>query len=69
KDVICIVNVQHNCVDLKCASFVNHAICQERSKTTQVQKAIHHEPTRKYLLNTYSIHNYTHIRRALPPSL
>ncbi|KAI6151660.1 hypothetical protein BKA82DRAFT_54478, partial [Pisolithus tinctorius] len=69
KDVICIANVQHNCVNSKCASFVNCAIHQERSKTTQVRKAVHHEPTRKYLLNTYLIHNYAHIRRALPPSL
>ncbi|KAI6138558.1 hypothetical protein BKA82DRAFT_158153 [Pisolithus tinctorius] len=68
-DVICVANVQHNCVDSKCASFVNRAIRQERSETTQVRKAVRHEPTRKYLLNTYSIHNYAHIRRALPPSL
>ncbi|KAI5995587.1 hypothetical protein EDD15DRAFT_2134054, partial [Pisolithus albus] len=68
-DVICIANVQHNCIDSKCTGFVSSIIRQERSETTRTRAVTYHEPTHKYFLNMYSIHNYAHILATLPPSL
>ncbi|KIK24424.1 hypothetical protein PISMIDRAFT_42168, partial [Pisolithus microcarpus 441] len=69
KDFVCVVNVQHNCIDSGCAGSVHSTICQERSETTRTWTVIRHEPTPKFFLNVYSIHNYTHILAALPLSL
>ncbi|KAF8837378.1 hypothetical protein BDN67DRAFT_909323, partial [Paxillus ammoniavirescens] len=68
-DIICGVNLQHNCTDSKCTQLVHHTIRQERVLTRQTKPVIRHEPTGKYLLNTYSIHNYAFIHAALPSSL
>ncbi|KAI6017560.1 hypothetical protein BKA83DRAFT_4015195, partial [Pisolithus microcarpus] len=68
-DFVCVVNVQHNCIDSGCAGSVHSTICQERSETTRTWTVIRHEPTPKFFLNVYSIHNYTHILAALPLSL
>ncbi|KIJ05398.1 hypothetical protein PAXINDRAFT_61560, partial [Paxillus involutus ATCC 200175] len=42
---------------------------QERVLTRQTKPVIRHELTGKYLLNTYSIHNYAFIHATLPSSL
>ncbi|KAI6008549.1 hypothetical protein EDC04DRAFT_2581982, partial [Pisolithus marmoratus] len=69
KDLVCVVNIQHNCIDSKCAGSIYSTVHQERSETMQTWTVICHEPTCKFLLNTYSIHNYTHIIATLPLSL
>ncbi|KAI6156015.1 hypothetical protein BKA82DRAFT_4326857 [Pisolithus tinctorius] len=47
-------------------STTGFAIGWERVLTTRTKPVIRHELTGKYLLNTYSIHNYAFIRTALP---
>ncbi|KIK76179.1 hypothetical protein PAXRUDRAFT_96144, partial [Paxillus rubicundulus Ve08.2h10] len=69
KDIVCTVNVQHNCIDSDCTEVVGSIVQQERAETTQMKLVIRHKPTPKYLLNTYSIHKYAHIYAALPSSL
>ncbi|KAF8417184.1 hypothetical protein L210DRAFT_3616068 [Boletus edulis BED1] len=68
-DILCGVNLQHNCIDAKCTKLVNRAIQQERTLTQRTKRIIQHEPTPKYFLNTFSIHNYSLIRAVVPPSL
>ncbi|KIK97317.1 hypothetical protein PAXRUDRAFT_136502, partial [Paxillus rubicundulus Ve08.2h10] len=66
QDVLCRVNIQHNCVDSKCTKLVSCAI-QQGTLTQQSKHIIQPEPTPKYLLNTFSI--YSFILAVLPPSL
>jgi hypothetical protein len=56
-------------VDSKCIKLAQIAICQERISTAQTKPVICHEEAPNYFLNTFSIHNYTFIRAALPASL
>ncbi|KIN94311.1 hypothetical protein M404DRAFT_109058, partial [Pisolithus tinctorius Marx 270] len=69
QNVLCAVNVQHNCVDSKCTKLSGHAIQQEWTVTRQIKHVIQHEPTQKYLLNAFSIHNYSFIHAVILPSL
>lgn len=48
---------------------MNRAIRQERILTRRTERIIQHEPTPKYFLNTFSIHNYSFIQAVVPPSL
>ncbi|KAI9572450.1 hypothetical protein HD554DRAFT_1982944, partial [Boletus coccyginus] len=68
-DILCGVNLQHNCIDTKCTKFMNHAIRQEQILMWQTEHIIQHKPTSKYFLNTFSIHNYSFIQAIVPPSL
>ncbi|KIK10545.1 hypothetical protein PISMIDRAFT_124269, partial [Pisolithus microcarpus 441] len=69
KDIVCAVNLQHNCMDSKCIMLTPRATLQERVLTTRTKPVVHHEETPNYILNTFSIHNYAFIRAALPASL
>ncbi|KAI6140155.1 hypothetical protein BKA82DRAFT_97127, partial [Pisolithus tinctorius] len=69
KAIICGVNLQHNCADSKCIQIIHRTTRQERVLMTRTKPVIRHELTGKYLLNTYSIHNYAFIHAALPLSL
>ncbi|KAI6029918.1 hypothetical protein BKA83DRAFT_4030647, partial [Pisolithus microcarpus] len=68
-DIVCAVNLQHNCMDSKCIMLTPRATLQERVLTTRTKPVVHHEETPNYILNTFSIHNYAFIRAALPASL
>ncbi|KAF8840947.1 hypothetical protein BDN67DRAFT_1048545, partial [Paxillus ammoniavirescens] len=68
-DVICGVNLQHNCTDSKCTQLIHRTVRQERTVTRRTKPAIRHELTGKYFLNTYSVHNYAFIRTTLPSFL
>ncbi|KAG1855245.1 hypothetical protein F4604DRAFT_2042442 [Suillus subluteus] len=68
-DLICIVNLQHNCVDSRCTDFDQKPIRQERTETSQTKALIQHKPTPKFFLNVYSIHNYEHILLVIPDTL
>ncbi|KAG1866336.1 hypothetical protein C8R48DRAFT_672094 [Suillus tomentosus] len=52
-DIICVVNLQHNCVDLQCTDTISQP----------------HKSTPHYFINAYSIHNYDHIHLILPEAL
>ncbi|KAG1803360.1 hypothetical protein EV424DRAFT_1331009, partial [Suillus variegatus] len=60
-DLICIVNLQHNCVDSRCTDFDQKPIRQEWTETSVTKAVIKHKPTPNFFLNVYSIHNYEHI--------
>lgn len=42
---------------------------QERILTSRTKAIVKHLPTRSFFLNTYSIHNYIHIKSVLPEAL
>ncbi|KIJ11663.1 hypothetical protein PAXINDRAFT_84194, partial [Paxillus involutus ATCC 200175] len=69
KDIVCAVNIQHDCIDSDCTEVIRLVVRQERAETMRTKPVIHHKLTPKYLLNTYSIHIYAHIYAALPSSL
>lgn len=69
QDVICVVNVQHDCASAECAKTTNEAIRQEREVSMATRKILRHSETNMYILNTHSIHNYRDIHGALPADL
>ncbi|KAG2055244.1 hypothetical protein BDR06DRAFT_882588, partial [Suillus hirtellus] len=68
-EIVCIVNIQHDCVKSLCTDTSQCRICQERNETARMKSVIQHKSSPFYLLNAYSIHNYTQIRSVIPPSL
>ncbi|OJA20984.1 hypothetical protein AZE42_10828 [Rhizopogon vesiculosus] len=69
KDIICAVNLQHNCLDAKCTDFSKKNLWQEWTQTDKMTSVMKHKPSLHYLLNTLSIHNYEHIHSLIPESL
>ncbi|KAM6499373.1 hypothetical protein JOM56_004881, partial [Amanita muscaria] len=68
-DVICCINLQHDCTYSKCMDFHQQVICQDQLESTVSCSLVQHADTHRYVLNIFSIHNYQHISAALPPSL
>ncbi|KAG1828025.1 hypothetical protein EV424DRAFT_1318931 [Suillus variegatus] len=68
-DIICAVNLQHNCLDAKCTDLSTKHLWQERIQTDRTTSIVEHQPSPEYLLNTFSIHNYQHIHSVLPEFL
>lgn len=69
QDIICAVNLQHNCLDAKCTDLSTKHLWQERIQTDRTTSIVEHQPSPEYLLNTFSIHNYQHIHSVLPEFL
>ncbi|KAG2130585.1 hypothetical protein BD769DRAFT_1297329, partial [Suillus cothurnatus] len=68
-DLICIANLQHNCIDSQCADIYQKPLHQERTETSRTKAVMKHESTPKFFLNVYSIHNYEHILLIVPDTL
>ncbi|KAI0375816.1 hypothetical protein BV20DRAFT_18264 [Pilatotrama ljubarskyi] len=66
RDVICPVNVQHNCVDGNCTIAATRAVWQERERTSQRVAEIHHHGAR-YILNTAQMRSSASIMPLYPP--
>ncbi|KAI0366445.1 hypothetical protein BV20DRAFT_918676, partial [Pilatotrama ljubarskyi] len=64
-DVICPVNVQHNCVNGQCTTAMTRAVWQEREQTSQHVTELHHCGTR-YILNTTQMRSSTLIMPLYP---
>ncbi|KAG1873405.1 hypothetical protein C8R48DRAFT_594331, partial [Suillus tomentosus] len=69
QDIICIVNLQHDCVKARCTDVGQRRVLQERTETARTRPVIQHKPSPFYLLNTYSIHNYAQIQSVIPQSI
>ncbi|KAG2129945.1 hypothetical protein DEU56DRAFT_710250, partial [Suillus clintonianus] len=69
QDIICIANVQHNCIDAKCTDLSTKRLWQERTQTDRTSSIVKHQISPHYLLNMFSIHNYQHLHSLLPESL
>ncbi|KAG1753908.1 uncharacterized protein EDB91DRAFT_1043935, partial [Suillus paluster] len=68
-DIICAVNIQHNCIDSKCADMRQQPIHQERIETARTKAVVQHQSTPHYFLNAYSIHNCDYIQMVIPETL
>ena len=69
KDVLCTVNVQHDCSASACNAVKQVAERQERLVTTRTKDLVGHSSTNAFLLNTHALHNYQHLAAVIPPSL
>ena len=69
QDIVCAINVQHDCFASDCHKKASKPVFQERLKTLRTREIVDHESTNAYILNTLSIHNYQHILAALPEGL
>ncbi|KAG2120425.1 uncharacterized protein F5147DRAFT_562462 [Suillus discolor] len=69
EDIICIVNLQHDCVKAQCTDISQCRVHQEQTKTAHTRPVIQHQPSPFYLLNAYSIHNHAQIQSVIPQSL
>ncbi|KAH7890625.1 hypothetical protein F5I97DRAFT_1777788, partial [Phlebopus sp. FC_14] len=68
-DIICLVNVQHNCIDSKCLELTNINLWQEHILILHTKSIVKHQLTPLYFLNMYFIHNYHHIKSIVPEAL
>ncbi|KAG1824629.1 uncharacterized protein BJ212DRAFT_1444390 [Suillus subaureus] len=68
-DIVCSVNVQHNCINSHCTDTTQQPIYQEWTITSHSRPIIQHKPTPHYLLNVYSVHNYDYINLVMPNTL
>ncbi|KAK1221232.1 hypothetical protein PQX77_009237 [Marasmius sp. AFHP31] len=68
-DIICAVNVQHDCHSGGCTSFTQAPIRQERTLTSRARLVLDHSDTALHILNTHSLHNHSIIAQLIPSPL
>ncbi|KAF8868695.1 hypothetical protein BD779DRAFT_1459482 [Infundibulicybe gibba] len=68
-DILCAVNVQHDCLNGKCNGIKTVPVTQERLEAKKTQRTVVHSDLNAFILNTHSLHNYKHIRAVIPPHL
>ena len=68
QDILCGVNLQHDCTTSRCNKFWSVSICQERSEMTKLQTSLVYSNS-NYILNMYSLHNYCEIQLVMPVGL
>jgi len=69
QDIICAVNIQHNCLDSQCTDIQQQPVHQERIETSRTKATVKHKSTPNFFLNVYSVHNYAHIQCVVPGTL
>ncbi|KIJ40446.1 hypothetical protein M422DRAFT_49166 [Sphaerobolus stellatus SS14] len=68
-EIICSINVQHDCSSSECGATGVRPIIQEREKTTRNISFIEHKNEDIFVLNLFTLHNAHIIQRLLPRSL
>ncbi|KAJ7110547.1 hypothetical protein C8R44DRAFT_633975 [Mycena epipterygia] len=64
QDLLCTVNVQHNCIDNKCGPTGTRPVFQERAKTTLMRSEIvHSRNPHDIVLNTAQMRDAVHMQR------
>ncbi|KAH9949290.1 hypothetical protein B0H21DRAFT_889914 [Amylocystis lapponica] len=69
KDIICTVNVQHDCSTCGCKDVLRAQVRQENAETRKTHCLIQHATTYLYTLNTFSLHNHRLIASIIPAPL
>ncbi|OBZ78614.1 hypothetical protein A0H81_00232 [Grifola frondosa] len=69
KDIMFIVNVQHNCLDGKCTASGREARQQEHTATEVMHPVLVHTNDTHYILNLHTLHNAAVLRKVLPRHL
>ncbi|KAJ7483665.1 hypothetical protein FB451DRAFT_1029349, partial [Mycena latifolia] len=63
KDLLCTVNVQHNCIDNKCEATGSVPVYQERTQTTQtIARIAHTRNAGDVVLNTAQMRDAVHVQ-------
>ncbi|KAF8192221.1 hypothetical protein K438DRAFT_1762221 [Mycena galopus ATCC 62051] len=69
KDLICTVNVQHNCIENRCGPTGTRPVYQERTKSTLTRSEIAHKQNiEDVVLNTAQMRDAVHTQRFRVPS-
>ncbi|KAG9098244.1 hypothetical protein FRC06_006616 [Ceratobasidium sp. 370] len=68
-DLICTVNLQHDCVGSGCNEVELLSVMQEREVSARQQRFVKHKDSTHFILNTQALHNHKHILAALPVEL
>lgn len=63
------MNVQHDCFSGGCQATGSEFLWQEREQTTHLRSIVRHTDSHNFILNMHALHNHSHIRRAILPSL
>ncbi|KAJ6474054.1 hypothetical protein C8R47DRAFT_1076489 [Mycena vitilis] len=64
KELLCTVNVQHNCLDNKCGPTGSRFVFQEREKTAQTRaEIVHTQNPADLVLNTAQMRDAVHLQR------
>jgi hypothetical protein len=64
KDLLCTVNIQHNCAQHKCQASGNQPVYQERQQTMHTVKAIQHlNQPNDLILNTAQMRDAVHLQK------
>ncbi|KDQ14120.1 hypothetical protein BOTBODRAFT_110460, partial [Botryobasidium botryosum FD-172 SS1] len=67
--VIAHVNVQHDCPTRGCAPTALVHVRQEREETKTAHRRVAHTDNLHFIVNTASLHNYTHLKDVIPADL
>ncbi|KAI0311752.1 hypothetical protein OF83DRAFT_1068284, partial [Amylostereum chailletii] len=62
QDVLCIVNVQHNCMDHNCPLASTRTVWQERERTQVCLLEVAHKPTDDFIINTGQMRHSKHLK-------
>ncbi|KAL0568972.1 hypothetical protein V5O48_013001 [Marasmius crinis-equi] len=68
-DIICTLNVQHDCHYGECTNSKQQVVGQERLETSRSRPVVDHTDVQRFILNTHSLHNHSTISRLLPSFL
>ena len=63
QDILCTVNVQHNCSQHNCGTAATRTIYQEREKTNQTRPAVSHIAPHDIVLNTAQMRDAIHVQK------
>jgi len=66
QELLCIINVQHDCAQFSCKVTGTKQIEQEHVETNQTKCVIAHKEATQFILNLASLHNYQHLQEYLP---
>ncbi|KAH9899976.1 hypothetical protein C8Q73DRAFT_754715 [Cubamyces lactineus] len=69
EDIICVINVQHDCITGRCTSSGTEHIRQEREQSIRTRQVVKHTASTFFVINVTSLHNQRHLRNTLPPRL
>ncbi|KIJ07463.1 hypothetical protein PAXINDRAFT_22620, partial [Paxillus involutus ATCC 200175] len=65
-NVLCNVNIQHDCATARCTGVQVVSERQEHNETIRMTTVVNHSPANAFLLNTHALHNYRRIAAATP---
>ncbi|KAI5989187.1 hypothetical protein F5J12DRAFT_700323, partial [Pisolithus orientalis] len=68
-DIICSVNLQHDCFQGKCQATGQEVVRQEQKLTGKKCSVMAHVDENHFIVNTHALHNAKYIHKALPPRL